>query len=273
MWIIEPRRCSRWGRQARAYRRQPVTFTSRIRFSSSGGVSASGLVEPGPGVADQHVQAAERLDRGGHGVGGVAVRPHVRCDEGRPRLPGDAGAAFRVAAGEGDRRALGHKPAHGLGADPRRPARDERRLAGQSWHPRHTTVRAYGERGQRHVGERRAAEHPEGRVHPGHPPRHDVLQPRLRLEGELASGVGQLGAAEGPAPKGDAARAQSQGELLGLAGTGRELLREPRRLDRLGAVQQEQCVELHRAQVEGACDLENRPVKRPDHPQPRRHVM
>ena len=108
---------------------------------------------------------------------------------------------------------------------------------------------------------------------PGHPPRHDVLKPGLRLEGELASGVGQLRAPERPAPDGDASRAQSQRKLLGLAGTGGELVREPRRLDRLGAVEKEQCVELHRAQVEAACDLENCPVERPDHPQPRRHVM
>ena len=89
----------------------------------------------------------------------------------------------------------------------------------------------------------------------------------------VPAGVRQLRAAERAAADSDAARAEAERELLGLARTGRQLVCQARRLDGLRTVQEQQRVELHGAQVEAAGNLEHRPVKRPDHPQPRRHVM
>jgi hypothetical protein len=83
-------------------------------------------------VADEHVQAAQPLDRCGDGPLGVGVGAHIRGDVDPAALARHGGAPVRVAAREGDGRALGGEPAHHLGAEPRRPARDEGGLPGQA---------------------------------------------------------------------------------------------------------------------------------------------
>ena len=91
MLTTRPRDSRRAGSAAAVTRQGPTRLTSRTASASSSGGSPRALRRAQPGVVDQHVEAAEALDRFGHGAvdrsPGRARRSRCRRRAGRGRRP------------------------------------------------------------------------------------------------------------------------------------------------------------------------------------------